>query len=869
MLTSSKATNPYIAGTPVRGEHGFFGRQDILEWVTSELRNPSTNSLVLSGQRRIGKTTLLLQLERYLPRREFLPIYFDLQNQATNPLGKVLSDLADKVAEVVGFQPPAENLFDNEGLFFQRTFLPGLYKMISPECRPVFLFDEFDVLDLAAKDLPETIASRALFPFLRTLMGDARLAFIFVVGRQVQDLSMDSTSAFKTSLMRDIWLLDNDGSENLVRQAEKNGTLQYSDTAVTRIYELANGHPYLTQLLCQRIWQRAYGIPTATTPEIDADKVNTAVGDALETGGAALTWLWDGLSPAEKIYAAAFAEIASERQTIPEDRVIQVISANANRLRRGDVERAPSDLIKRKILVQDGERLYRFAVELFHRWVQVNKPLERVKDEIDRIEPVADRLFSLGRDFYNRHKWDEASRFFRDALQQNPLHFGARLLLGECLLSLNLIDEAVTELDQAYQLDNQEAKYSFARALIAQANHFDKKGHEDGAIKVCEQILKFSPNETQARELLVQIWMRRGDAAVKKDDLDAGMIAYKEAGNQEKIASISVLWKKKAQKSFKHDLLAYELAEQWEKALKLIEDAVQSGLFAQDDKEIIERLDFISRQNYLLQLYMQALDDHKNNRSQEAIINFKKVIEINPDFKDVLVYSLQLYKNIDVFTLRAQLNRLTRENNALSTQEKKLTKQLNEANAKALDLTKKVAALTKPGFVQRLMRSTTKAKPPAMLPEKVSAPKLSPPPVAQYVAMYVFGDDLFDDAFSIDTPSGEFLGECGLGMGEVIDVGTPRKVTTFEVWMFDKNDIETVTKNILSAYAFADPNMRAKLEPKGELILAQHRKQIVLQTLTLEMIVTISDMQYVVDTLPPESHFDRITVELAIWRKGS
>ena len=57
---TDKLINPYVAGAPLLGERGFFGRQDTLDWVTRELRNPTTNALVLFGQRRIGKTTLLL-----------------------------------------------------------------------------------------------------------------------------------------------------------------------------------------------------------------------------------------------------------------------------------------------------------------------------------------------------------------------------------------------------------------------------------------------------------------------------------------------------------------------------------------------------------------------------------------------------------------------------------------------------------------------------------------------------------------------------------------------------------------------------------------------------------------------------------------
>ena len=141
------------------------------------------------------------------------------------------------------------------------------------------------------------------------------------------------------------------------------------------------------------------------------------------------------------------------------------------------------------------------------------------------------------------------------------------------------------------------------------------------------------------------------------------------------------------------------------------------------------------------------------------------------------------------------------------------------------------------------------------------------PPVAQYVTTYILGDDLFDDSFSIDAPSGEFLGECGVGISETVGVGDPKKVTAFEVWMFDKNDIQTVTKVIMSAHAFNDPSLRARLEPKGELVQVDAHKQVVLETQTLQMIATISDMQYGQGPLPPNSYFERVTIELAIWSK--
>ena len=70
--------NPYIAGKALSDEHGFFGREDIFRLVETALSSPAHNALVLFGQRRIGKTSILLQLRRHLPTPPFRPIYFDL-----------------------------------------------------------------------------------------------------------------------------------------------------------------------------------------------------------------------------------------------------------------------------------------------------------------------------------------------------------------------------------------------------------------------------------------------------------------------------------------------------------------------------------------------------------------------------------------------------------------------------------------------------------------------------------------------------------------------------------------------------------------------------------------------------------------------
>jgi len=142
-------------------------------------------------------------------------------------------------------------------------------------------------------------------------------------------------------------------------------------------------------------------------------------------------------------------------------------------------------------------------------------------------------------------------------------------------------------------------------------------------------------------------------------------------------------------------------------------------------------------------------------------------------------------------------------------------------------------------------------------------------PVTQSMTTYVLGDDLYDESFSIESQGGEFMGEYGVGISETIGVGDPKKVTALEIWLFDKNDIKTATKVLMSKHAYNDPSIRQRLEAKGELVVIQTKNPVKLETETLQLLVTVTDLEYGSEPLPPSSYFDRTTLELAIWPKSN
>ncbi len=140
-------------------------------------------------------------------------------------------------------------------------------------------------------------------------------------------------------------------------------------------------------------------------------------------------------------------------------------------------------------------------------------------------------------------------------------------------------------------------------------------------------------------------------------------------------------------------------------------------------------------------------------------------------------------------------------------------------------------------------------------------------PVSTFKTTYMLGDDLFDESFSIDDQQGNFLGECGVVIGETVGVGDPKKVTAFEVWLFDKSDIRTVTKVLMSEHAFRDDGSKNKLAAKGDPILAKSGEMLEMETAALKVQARVVDMQYGSGALPPNSFFQQITLEISAWKK--
>ena len=142
-------------------------------------------------------------------------------------------------------------------------------------------------------------------------------------------------------------------------------------------------------------------------------------------------------------------------------------------------------------------------------------------------------------------------------------------------------------------------------------------------------------------------------------------------------------------------------------------------------------------------------------------------------------------------------------------------------------------------------------------------------PISQFIMTYMFGDERFDESKSIELPTGEFLGECGVGIAKTIGVGeleSPPRVAAFEVWVFDHVMNKTATKILVSNYAYGNASFLGDLNSK-EQVVAQQDGKFVLETEALRMFVQIAYMEYGSGPLPDESYFEHLSLEIAVWPK--
>jgi hypothetical protein len=138
-----------------------------------------------------------------------------------------------------------------------------------------------------------------------------------------------------------------------------------------------------------------------------------------------------------------------------------------------------------------------------------------------------------------------------------------------------------------------------------------------------------------------------------------------------------------------------------------------------------------------------------------------------------------------------------------------------------------------------------------------------PPPIMQWSGTYTLGQDNYDEFFTVETPDGDFLGESGVGILEAVPGTSPKQVTAFDVGLFDKTDITTLSRVVMTPQAFNDPSVQAKIEanPMAEAVLAEPGKEFSLETSALRVTAKIDELAFG----GADEYFEKLKISLNVF----
>ncbi len=304
--------NPYSTGTPTHDSKMFYGREKEMAFLRDNLMRSARSVVVLYGQRRSGKTTMLLQLSNSPHLEDRIPVLIDLQGISYHmAIDTFLYDMALAIAEAmkrkdIFISTPVSANFAANPLHAFNLFLNEAEKQLAGR-KLILLIDEFEVLE---EQVVKGKLRSEIFEYLRDIVQHRQsISFLFSGTHKITEHTKWYRSVFfQIALHYRISHLSPEGAEDLIKKPVE-GFLEYDLHAVKKIRQLTADQPYLIHLICRAIVD--YCNENGKT-FVTINVVNTVLHEVMETSQYHFDWLWDQINPDERMVLATIAEGGKE-----------------------------------------------------------------------------------------------------------------------------------------------------------------------------------------------------------------------------------------------------------------------------------------------------------------------------------------------------------------------------------------------------------------------------------------------------------------------------------------------------------------------------------------------------------------------------
>ncbi|MGI5167899.1 AAA family ATPase [Spirillospora sp. CA-253888] len=368
--------NPFLAwadGRPVDDPAMFFGRDELVERVRSVFREASEPGagMVIYGQKRTGKSSIRVQLERCLCEEDGFPVV-DVGNISTlepdpgTSMQRLLGSLLWRILEGAHKAAPDGPRLLPEG--FDRKALidspdpvhdcAGLFeehRRAAPGRRPfVVLIDEFQLMD---EWVQRELVSATFMQTFKAIV-ERRLFHLVLIGQaNLHRLIRSDPNAFGVFGTERVTFLKRPDAERLVQEPIAAPGGRYRGRAVAEIIRLSGGNPHYIQMLCSDLVEHMNRDRTELVTEADVALVAEDLLGRMEykhfDNLEAPAHLEDPYGPAER------------RRVLT---AIAVDSRDGPATAHGVEESLLEDLLSREAVQREGGG-YRLTVGLYEEWL--------------------------------------------------------------------------------------------------------------------------------------------------------------------------------------------------------------------------------------------------------------------------------------------------------------------------------------------------------------------------------------------------------------------------------------------------------------------------------------------------------------------